>query len=63
MMVSGLFMGITACTNAGYSTPVAPPPVVTPPGTYNVQIITYDPEALIQNSLTTPMFTLPLNVQ
>jgi len=63
MMLSGLFMGITACTNAGYSTPPPAPKVTTPAGTYNVQIITYDPEALIQNSLTTPMFTLPLNVQ
>jgi hypothetical protein len=63
MMLSGLFMGITACTNAGYSTPPPAPKVTTPAGTYNVQIITYDPEALIQNSLTTPMFTLPINVQ
>ncbi len=63
MMLSGLFMGITACTNAGYSTPPPAPKVATPAGTYNVQIITYDPEALIQNSLTTPMFTLPVNVQ
>jgi len=63
MMLSGLFMGITACTNAGYSTPPPAPKVTTPNGTYNVQIITYDPEALIQNSLTTPMFTLPVTVQ
>lgn len=63
MMLSGLFMGITACTNAGYSTPPPAPKVTTPAGTYNVQIITYDPEALIQNSLTTPMFTLPVSVQ
>jgi hypothetical protein len=63
MMLSGLLMGISACTNAGYSTPPPAPKVATPAGTYNVQIITYDPEALIQNSLTTPMFTLPVNVQ
>jgi sugar lactone lactonase YvrE len=63
MMLSGLLMGISACTNAGYSTPPPAPNVTTPAGTYNVQIITYDPEALIQNSLTTPMFTLPVNVQ
>ncbi len=63
MVLSGLLMGITACTNAGYSTPPPAPKVTTPAGTYNVQIITYDPEALKQNSLTTPMFTLPLNVQ
>lgn len=63
MMLSGLFMGLTACTNAGYSTPPPAPKVATPAGSYNVQIITYDPEALVQNSLTTPMFTLPVNVQ
>jgi hypothetical protein len=63
MMLSGLLLGISACTNAGYSTPPPAPNVATPAGTYNVQIITYDPEALIQNSLTTPMFTLPVNVQ
>jgi sugar lactone lactonase YvrE len=63
MMLSGLFMGLTACTNAGYSTPPPAPKVVTPQGTYNVQIITYDPEALIQNSLTNPVFTLPISVQ
>ena len=63
MMLSGLLMGISACTNAGYSTPPPAPEVATPAGTYNVQIITYDPEALIQNSLTTPMFTLPVDVQ
>jgi hypothetical protein len=63
MMLSGLLIGVSACTNAGYSTPPPAPKVATPAGTYNVQIITYDPEALIQNSLTTPMFTLPVNVQ
>lgn len=63
MMLSGLFMGITACTNAGYSTPPPAPKVTTPGGTYNVQIITYDPASLVQNSLTTPMFTLPVTVQ
>lgn len=63
IMLSGLFLGITACTNAGYSTPPPAPNVKTPQGTYNVQIITYDPEALTQTSLTTPMFTLPVSVQ
>jgi hypothetical protein len=63
MMLSGVFMGLTACTNAGYSTPPPAPKVTTPQGTYNVQVITYDPEALIQNSLTNPVFTLPISVQ
>ena len=63
MMLSGLLMGISACTNAGYSTSPPAPKVTTPAGTYNVQIITYDPGSLKQNSLTTPMFTLPLTVE
>lgn len=63
IMLSGLFMGITACTNAGYSTPPPAPKVTTPQGTYNVQVITYDPQALTQTSLTSPMFTLPVSIQ
>ncbi|MGB6742275.1 MAG: Ig-like domain repeat protein, partial [Terracidiphilus sp.] len=62
-MLSGVFMSLTSCTNAGYSTPPPTPKVTTPPGTYNVQIITYDPQGLTQNSLTTPVFTLPVTVQ
>lgn len=63
IMLSGVLMGITACTNAGYSTPPPAPKVATPAGSYNVQIITYNPQNLTQNSLTTPMFTLPISVQ
>ena len=57
------FMGMTSCTNSNYSTPPPAPKVTTPTGSYNVQIITYDPSALQQNSLSTPMFTLPVSVQ
>ena len=63
MMLCGLFMGITACTNAGYSTPPPAPKVATPAGTYSVQIVTYNPQDLTQDSLTSPMFTLPVSVQ
>jgi sugar lactone lactonase YvrE len=63
IMVSGILMGVVACTNAGYSTPPPAPVVTTPAGTYNVQIITYNQNSLSQSSLTTPMFTLPMNVQ
>lgn len=59
----GLFVGITACTNAGYSTPPPAPKVTTPAGTYNVQIITYDPANSQQNSLKSPVFMLPTTVQ
>jgi hypothetical protein len=61
--LSGLFVGVTACTNAGYSTPPPAPAVKTPAGTYNVQIITFNENSLQQSSLTTPMFTLPITVQ
>jgi hypothetical protein len=63
VLMGGLFLGIASCTNAGYSTPPPAPKVSTPTGTYNVQIITYDPTELQQNSLSNPVFTLPLSVQ
>ncbi len=62
LILTGAFMGITACTNAGYSTPPPAPKVTTPAGTYNVQIITVNPQTGLQNSLTTPTFTLPVTV-
>lgn len=62
LMLSGAFMGMTACTNAGYSTPPPAPKVTTPPGSYNVQIVTFNPQTGQQNSLTTPVFTLPVTV-
>lgn len=63
IMLSGVMMGITSCTNAGYSAPPPAPNVKTPSGTYNVQIVTYDPGSLKQNSLSSPVFTLPITVQ
>jgi Bacterial Ig-like domain (group 3) len=63
VMISGVFMGITACTNAGYSTPPPAPTVKTPAGTYAVQIITVNPQTGLQNSLTTPLFVLSTTVQ
>ena len=63
LMLFGVLMGIAACTNNGYSTPPAAPKVSSPAGTYNVQIITYDPTTQLQNSLSTPLFTLPTTVQ
>jgi disulfide bond formation protein DsbB len=63
VMFLGAFMAVTSCTNAGYSTPPHAPIVTTPPGLYNVQIISYNPSTLQQNSLTTPVFTLPLTIQ
>jgi len=63
LMLAGVSMGIAACTNAGYSNPPKLPVTPTPTGTYNVQIITYDPQTTKQNSLSTPLFTLPFTVQ
>lgn len=63
LMLAGTIMGISACTNAGYSTPPLAPHVVTPPGTYQVQIITVNPQTGQQNSLATPVFILSTTVQ
>ena len=63
LMLTGAFMGLTACTNAGYSTPPQRPEVNTPPGTYQVQIITVNPQTGQQVSLSTPPFTLAATVK
>lgn len=63
VMLSGMLGGVSACTNAGYSTPPPAPKVTTPGGTYNVQIISYSQKTQAQTSLTTPLFTLPVTVQ
>jgi hypothetical protein len=62
-VLSGGFLGLSSCTNAGYSTSLPAPKVTTPTGTYNVQIITYHPNNQQQSSLTTPAFVLPVTVQ
>ncbi len=61
-VLAGVLGGITACTNIGYSNPPPPINVITPAGTYNIQIITYNTSNSAQNSLTTPVFTLPFTV-
>jgi hypothetical protein len=63
LMLSGAFLSMTSCTNAGYSTPPPAPKVSTPTGTYNMQIITYSQSSLEQTSLTAPVFNLPVKVQ
>ena len=63
LMLGGALMGLSACTNAGYSTPPPAPKVTTPPGTYQVQIITVNPQTGQQNSLTSPQFILTATVQ
>jgi hypothetical protein len=63
IMFSGVFMGLASCTNAGYSTPPKIPPVVTPGGTYNIQVITYNNVTGQQNSVAVPLFVIPTTVQ
>ena len=65
LMLSGILLGIPACTNAGYSTPPPAPKVTTPSGTYNVVIYTYNPNTGEQNSLAAPFtaYVLPTTVQ
>lgn len=64
VMLSGAFMAMTSCTNAGYSTPPPAPKVTTPSGTYHVQITGYNPSSLQQVSLAnTPPYTVQLTVQ
>ncbi len=62
MMLSGVFMSITSCTNSGYTvTPPKPVPITTS-GTYPVQIIAFNPTTLQTESVSAPLFTLPLTV-
>jgi Bacterial Ig-like domain (group 3) len=63
LMLSGVFMGLASCTNAGYSTPPIVPQVKTPSNTYNIQIITYNNITGQQNSVTVPLFAIPTTVQ
>ena len=54
MMLSGLFMGLTACTNAGYSTPPPAPKVTTPQELITCKSSLTIQRRSIQNSLTNP---------
>jgi len=62
LVLAGACIGMTSCTNAGYSTPPPVPVAKTPAGAYQVQIITVNPQTGQQNSLTVPVFTLPTTV-
>jgi hypothetical protein len=62
LVLVGACIGMTSCTNSGYSTPPPAPVVKTPAGTYQVQVITVNPQTGQQNSLTMPVFTLPTTV-
>jgi hypothetical protein len=60
LMLVGLCMGISGCTNAGYTTTPPAPHVVTPPGAYNVRIYATDPH---DGSVKTLPFTLSVTVK
>lgn len=63
-MLAGALVGVTACTNAGYSKPPKVQATPTPPGTYQVGVISYNPAVgpSLPNSLNTPPFTLTVTV-
>lgn len=62
--LAGAFVNITACTNASYSTPPPAPRVTTSSGTYQLQIMTFNPQTGQQNSLTgQAAFVLPTTVK
>lgn len=61
--LAGVFGGLTACTNIGYSTTPPAPKVATPAGSYNIQIVTVNPKNGAQNSLTTPVFSIPVTIK
>jgi hypothetical protein len=64
-MLAGALIGVTACTNAGYSTPPKVQSTPTPAGTYQVGVISYNPAIgpSQPNSLATQPFTLAVTVQ
>jgi hypothetical protein len=59
MSMAGGLMGLTGCTNSGYTHTPSAPVVTTPAGTYNVRIYTIDLTTSQQSSLP---FTLGLTV-
>jgi hypothetical protein len=60
LFFAGTVMGITSCTNAGYSTTPPAPHYVTPSGTYKISIQVTDPATGLVESLP---FTLGATIQ
>jgi hypothetical protein len=60
LFFAGTVMGITSCTNSGYSTPPPIPHYTTPSGTYNVSIQVTDTATGVVESLP---FTLGVTIQ
>ena len=60
LLLASATMGLTGCTNSGYTTTPPAPHVVTPSGTYNVRIYGVDP---VDGTVKTLPFTIPVTVQ
>jgi len=60
LVLGGAAMGVTGCTNSGYTTTPPAPHVVTPSGTYNVSVYATDP---ITGKKTTLPFTIAVTVK
>jgi len=59
MMLAGAALGMSGCTNSGYTTTPPAPKVSTPPGTYNVRLYATDPH---DGTVKTLPFTLPVTI-
>ena len=60
LMLASAALGVTGCTNTGYTTTPPAPHVVTPSGSYNIRIYATDPAT---GAVTTLPFTLPFTVK
>jgi hypothetical protein len=60
LLLAGTVMGVSGCTNAGYTTTPPAPHVVTPSGTYNIRIYATDP---VDGTVKTLPFTLPVTIK
>jgi hypothetical protein len=60
LLLAGAAIGVSGCTNSGYTTTPPAPHVVTPSGTYNVRIYATDP---VSGAVATLPYTLPVTVK
>jgi len=58
-LFAGTGLGLSGCTNSGYTTTPPAPHVTTPAGTYNISIYTLD---LVTNQISSLPFTLSVTV-
>jgi len=60
LVLAGAGMGVSGCTNSGYTTTPPAPHVVTPAGTYNVSLYATDP---VSGKVATLPFTIAVTVK